>query len=118
METENYSRVTISYSLVVLKISFHLERQGIYSRKSEDIKPVKYLHRIKPVATKDDFEKLSASLDEYNYTELQIKLTIHLLWGHRNEIIRLTDLNISDITILMKMVFITAQIMSKKILQA
>lgn len=115
METENYSRVTISYSLVVLKNFFSFWKDRGYTVVNpKDIKPVKYLHRIKPVATKDDFDKLSASLDEYNYTELQIKLAIHLLWDTGMRLSELTDLNISDINDPNEDGIRTAQIMSKK----
>lgn len=115
METDSYSRATISYSLIVLKnfFSFWKDR-GFKVPNPKEIKSISFVNRIKPVATEDDFEQLSKSLDEYTFMELQIKLAIHLLWDTGMRVSELIDLDISDINDPYEDGIRTAQLISKK----
>jgi site-specific recombinase XerD len=66
------------------------------------------------VVTPDDFRRLSQSLNEYHYGDLQIKLAIHMLWDTGMRVSELTDLKLSDINDPNEEGIRTAQLISKK----
>ena len=115
MDTDKYSKATISYSLVIIKCFFNFwKERGEQVPNPKEIKTIPFVTRLKPVVSKLDFEKLSSCLDEYNFTELKIKLVIHLLWDTGIRVSELIDLNISDFHEPNSEGIRTAQIISKK----
>lgn len=93
-----YSLATIAYSARVLKnFIFFWQGRGQTSISAKEILPIKFVSPIKRVVSQEEFEQMSSSLSENNWSDLQKKLAIHLLWDTGMRISELKDLDLSKI---------------------
>lgn len=96
---KNYSTSTISYSAVVLKNFFAFWKgRGKTQINPKEILPIRHAGRLKKVISHEEFKKISNSLDERYFDELEKKLMINMLWDTGMRISELCELNIGDIS--------------------
>ena len=115
MESEGYSRNTVANSLIICKNFFSFwQKRGETKVDPSEIKSITFTNRLKPVVTSEDFRRLSQSLNEYHFADLQIKLAIHMLWDTGMRVSELTDLKLADINDPNEAGIRTAQLISKK----
>jgi site-specific recombinase XerD len=115
MEADGYSRATQSFSVTVVKnFLVFWKNRGNTVPDPKEIRGITYTSRIKPIVTPEDFDSMSIGLDEYQFTDLKMKLAIHMLWDTGMRVSELVGLNISDIKDPNGTGIRTAQILSRK----
>lgn len=95
---EEFSPATVAYSARILRNYFTFwQGRGVTHLNPKEIIPIRFINADKDIVEKEDYEEMTALLDDHYIDELQKKLILHLLWDTGMRISELLDMKFSDI---------------------
>lgn len=96
--SQRYAPATVAYSARILRnfFYFHKGRNNTHLNPKEII-PIRFINADKEIVEEEDFEEMTAILDENYIPDLQKKLVLHILWQTGMRLSELLDIKLADI---------------------
>ncbi|MBX7226406.1 MAG: tyrosine-type recombinase/integrase [Chitinophagales bacterium] len=94
----SYKEATIAYAMIIFKNFFGFWKgRGISTVNPKEIIPIRYARTMKEIVTEEDVEDMLEVLSEDNFTHIQRKLIISMLWDTGMRLSELLSINISQL---------------------